>query len=171
MQEPDSQSESKSLYFLLEDMEFGQPRWSGDDLQAMWGHQLQSPLIIDLGGMRGKDAHQIEQMATARGLMLKSFADLFFHPHPPVDLLDLTKEFAKRNLVSPETRLPAGITRVLYFGSIAIAKLRCGQSITRLSDDRVLDGLEWCLNQDWLDPALHDLLSESCACYTREAVK
>lgn len=168
MRDTDAHSETKSLYILLEDMEFGEPRWTGEDLQAIWGHQLQSPLTIDLGGMRGKDANQIERMAHARGLTLTSFADLLFHPHPPVDLLDLTKEFAKRNLVSPENRLPAGITRVLYFGSIAIAKARCGTSITRLSDDEMMDGLEWCLAQTWLDPEVKNLLSSTLGSYSRE---
>jgi len=156
-----ARTEAKSLYLLLEDVERGDPHWIREDLQAILRHQLQAPLAVDLGGMRGRDAQHIETMASARGLTLRSFGDLLAHEHPPVDLLILTKEFAKRNLVSPESHIPREVARVLYYASIAVARLRCGTSISRLPDADLSSGISWCRERAWIDPDLDGVLAEA----------
>lgn len=151
------QKEADGLLTLLNEMDPGEPLWSGEDLQTILDHQLQAPLIVDLGSMQGVDAEQIRQLACARGLVLQSFEDLLSHTHPPLQLLILTKEFAKRNLVSPRSTIPAEVARILYFSCIAAGMVHCNRKITRLSRDEIGEGLDWCLKCEWLKPEIRGL--------------
>ena len=163
-----SRSEAKSLYLLLQEVERGEPMWTREDLDAILRHQLNTPLSMDLGAMRGQNAARIEQLAGVRGLTLKSFGDLLLHPAPPIDLLVLTKEFSKRNLVSPDSRIPREVARVLYYLSIAVARLRCATSISSLDDHEVRAGLVWCGKREWIAPEVCDVVKEALDAYPGE---
>jgi hypothetical protein len=100
-------------------------------------------------------------LSDAHGLVLKSFADLFHHSAPPVELLELVKSFAKANLDHPESALPGEIASALYYLSIAAALVRLDQRITRLSDADLARGLQWAGEQVWLDDATKELLAKA----------
>jgi hypothetical protein len=72
----------------------------------------------------------------------------------------LTKDFAKACRISADSPIPREIATVLYFASIAVARLRCGRRITELTDTAVRKGLDWALGQPWLDEATRRLLEE-----------
>ena len=101
-----------------------------------------------------------------QGLTLKSFGDLLAHPHPPVELLKVTKDFAKACRLSPRGALPKEIATVLYFASIAAAMVRCRRRITGLSDADLADGLRWTLARPWLDAPTRSLIEEGLALLT-----
>ncbi|MBL7115040.1 MAG: hypothetical protein ISS35_04675 [Kiritimatiellae bacterium] len=124
--------------------------WSAEDLQDVCNHQWDAPLAIDLNGLEDTHAERVETLAAAKGLLLRSFGDLLEHPHPPLELLMLAKEFAKRSLSSPHATLPHDVARMLYFASIATALSRCNRRITTLSDDQIAEGIRWALSRDWL---------------------
>jgi len=146
---------------LLDDVEQGEPHWTKEDLHAILRHQLQAPLQVDLGAMLPGAAGRIEQIASARGLLLKSFNDLLYHPHPPAELLVMTKEFAKRNLIGPESTLPGDVARVMYFSSIGVAIWKTGQNISQLPQEKIQAGIKWCLGCSWLEEEVRDLLQEA----------
>ena len=79
---------------------------------------------------------------------IRSFDDLLHHPHPPVELLTLTKQFAKAMVEHPESPLPREVGRLLYFASITVALIRCGQRISDLDNASLKAGLRWCLEHD-----------------------
>jgi len=94
-------------------------------------------------------------------LLLKSFADLFHHPSPPLELLELIKDFAKANLDHPESGLPDEIATTLYYTSIATALVRLDARITQLPDADLQRGLRWAMEQGWLDAATKELLARA----------
>lgn len=161
------QQEAKCLSVLLEEMDPGEIAWTREDLHAILRHQLQAPLQVDLGSMLPGSAGKIAQLASARGLLLRSFLDLLTHPHPPPELLAMTKEFAKRNLVGPESALPGDVARVMYFSSIAVALQKTGHNISQLPSDQILNGIEWCQQRDWLQPEIETLLQDAHEQLTR----
>ncbi|NQU39442.1 MAG: hypothetical protein HQ523_05770 [Lentisphaerae bacterium] len=124
--------------------------WSTDDLRDVFDHQWATPLAMDLGGLGQAMAEQVETLAVSKQLLLRSFGDLLEHERPPLALLQLSKEFAKRCLHSPHSTIPHDVARVLYFTTIAAALSRCGQRISSLSDARILEGIAWSLDCDWL---------------------
>lgn len=134
--------------------------WRDDELGAMLRHQLTAPLRIDLINMERGSATQVRALADAQGLTLKSFGDLLAHAHPPVELLKITKDFAKACRLSPHSSLPREIASVLYFASIAAALVRCRRRITGLSSDALAEGLNWVLARPWLDAPIRSLMEE-----------
>lgn len=135
--------------------------WRDDELRAMLQHQLTAPLRVDLINMDKDAAVGVRTLADAQGLTLKSFGDLLAHPHPPIELLKITKDFAKACRLSPHSSLPREIASVLYFASIAAALVRCQRRITGLTNDALKEGLHWVLARPWLDAPTRALI-EAC---------
>jgi hypothetical protein len=123
--------------------ESGRDVWQPEELLHILAHQLSSPLVFD--GSR--------LAAATEGEPLVSFRDLFRHPSPPLELLRLTKDFAKGSDERTEDPLPPEVATVLYYGAIAVALVRHGARISSLDDARLRDGIAWALDQPWVDPA------------------
>lgn len=95
---------------------------------------------------------------SVEGPPIRSFRDLFQHPKPPIELLDLTRRFAKACRSQGDSPLPAEIATILYLSSIAAALARCGQRITTLDDHAVCNGFDWALEHGGLDALTRRLL-------------
>jgi len=143
-------SPAAHLRALLDETVDAEQLWSADDLRDIFSHQWTAPLALDLGALGEAQAGRISALASAKGLLLKSFGDLLRHENPPLPLLQLTKDFAKRCLNSPLSTVPHDIARALYFTSIAAALDRCGCRITTLGDKEIAEGISWSLSRDWL---------------------
>ena len=87
------------------------------------------------------------------------------HPRPPLELLELTKQFAKKCRSNPDGPLPDDIASVLYLAAIAAAMTRCGARITKLGDVGMHHGLRWALRQSWLDASLRELFARGCEAF------
>jgi hypothetical protein len=135
--------------------------WRDEELGAILRHQLTAPMQVDLINLERGLAVKVRNLAEAQGLTLKSFGDLLAHPNPPVELLQITKDFAKACRLSPHSSLPREIASVLYFASIAAALVRCRRRITGLPNDALADGLNWVLARPWLDAPTRNLIEES----------
>jgi hypothetical protein len=163
MPEPDSstavfKSHPKSLAALMEAGSQQARLWGPDELAAVFRHQMSAPVLVDLGGFDPGTAVRLKTLSEAQGLLLKSFSDLFHHPSPPIELLRLTKEFAKANMDHPESGLPTEIVSVLYYTSIAAALVRCDTRISQLKDADLRRGLLWANDQAWIDEETKVLL-------------
>ncbi len=134
--------------------------WREDELAAVYRHQLSAGIRCDLVGFDAKLADQVKLVAASTDLILKSYAELFHHPNPPVELLVLVKDFAKRCRMSSASALPPDIASVLYYQSIACAFVRCGRRITALPDDQLRAGFTWGLKRSWLDGPTGELFRE-----------
>lgn len=131
--------------------------WQPNELEAMFRHQMASPVAFDLEGCDRNLAANLKILTAAQGLLVRSFGDLLRHPHPPLDLLRLTKDFAKRNRDNPESLIPAEIADALYYLSIAAALVQCGKRITRLTDAQLQGGFAWVEAQNWIDDETKDV--------------
>ena len=149
---------------LGEIMELGlraRATWRPEELQAVLEYQLAAPMQFDLGGLDPGLTRKLRTLSAAEGLLLQSLRDLFQHPHPPLDLLTLVKGFAKSSSEYPDSPYPREVALVLYYLSIAVALLRCQTRITSLSDEELSRGLDWALEQKWLDEASRQTLAEA----------
>ena len=135
--------------------------WRDDELGALLRHQMTAPMQVDLINLERGLALKVRNLAEAQGLTLKSFGDLLAHPNPPVELLKITKDFAKACRLSPRSPVPHEIASVLYFASIAAALVRCRRRITGLTNDALTEGFRWVLSQPWLDAPTRALTEES----------
>ena len=154
-------SRAKKLASLLASGEERTKLWRVDELAAIFRHQMSAPILVDLGTFDPLTATRIRMQSEAQGLLLKSFADLFHHPSPPIELLELIKDFAKANLDHPGSGLPDEIATTLYYTSIATALVRLDARITQLPDADLQRGLRWAMEQGWLDAAIRELLARA----------
>jgi hypothetical protein len=142
--------------------------WQPEELGAIFHHQLSAPILVDLGGFDPATAARLKTLSDAQGLLLKSFLDLFTHPVPPVELLALTKDFAKGNMDHPDSSLPNDVAAVLYYASIAVAFVRLDRRISQLSDAELKRGLEWAKGKPWVEAPIQQLLDEALQKLARE---
>ena len=137
--------------------------WRPEELAAIVRHQMSAPMVVDLGSFDARTALRLRHVSEAQGLVLKSFGDLFHHPAPVLELLELVKDFAKANVDQPESGLPGEIAAALYYTSIAAALVRLDTRITQLPDAALQAGLRQTLEQAWLDEKTKDLLTLALA--------
>jgi hypothetical protein len=154
-------SRANKLASLLAAGEEGSRLWQRDELAAIFRHQMAAPIMVDLGTFDLATAARLKILSEAQGLLLKSFGDLFHHPTPPVELLNMIKDFAKLNRDHPASGLPQEIASTLYYASIAAALVRLNPRITQLPDADLRRGLLWILEQGWLDTATRELLTSA----------
>jgi len=125
--------------------------WEPDELAGILRHQLATPLKLDLGPAGP---------AMGAGAM-ETFGDLLRRPDPPLDLLKRTKDFAKAHRDDPNSSLPDEIATVVYFAGIGAALARHGARISELDDGRLRRGLQWAIDQPWVDEQTRSLLREA----------
>lgn len=154
-------SSPAKLAELLEEVEETGTTWHETDLQALFRHQMTTPIPVDLEKLSRKEREKVKLLTKSHDLLLNSYNDLFTHPSPPSDLLKLIKHFAKQCMVSPNAVLPREISTVLYYASIVTALLRHKQSITKLTNEQVVQGINWCLEKEWLTESIRALFIEA----------
>jgi hypothetical protein len=151
----------KSLAALMEGSAERARLWRPEELGAIFRHQMSAPVLVDLGGYDAGAAGRLKKLGDAQSLLLKSFSDLFHHPAPPLELLELTKNFAKANMDNAESALPGEVAAALYYTSIAAALVRLDTRISRLGDADLRRGLLWTRDQPWLDDPAKELLLQA----------
>jgi hypothetical protein len=153
-------SETQSLANLMYVDPDAQELWETGELGAILEHQLDAPLEFDLIGVGAAVVGRMRR-TFATGEEIRTFGDLLRHPSPPVEILELTKEFAKASRSHADSPLPDEVAAVLYLGSIAAALVRCARRITKLDDEGLRFGLEWALALPWLDDPIRGLIEEA----------
>lgn len=123
--------------------------WTESDLTEMLRHQLTVPLDQELARLPHADPMAVARLISSGGV--RSFGDLLHHPSPPLELLQLAKDFAKAADSDAHGPLPPPIATVLYFATIAAGLLRHGLSISGLHADALRTGLMWVCAQPWPD--------------------
>lgn len=154
-----SHTKPESLARLL-DAEAGGGEWSADDLAAILRHQLAAPLRADLTATNAHAGKTLDTISRAAPPPA-TFGELFAHPHPPPELLELAKDFGKALRRDTACGVPAGVATVIYYASIVAARLRCGRRISDLDEAALRRGVEWALAQPWLDAATRAMFEEA----------
>lgn len=135
--------------------------WTAEELEAAFAEQISLPVEFELARLGQRQGQALREQAEAHGLLVKSLYDLFVHPHPPIDLLIMIKDFFKANSNCPHPGLPAEVACVLYYQSIAVAWLRYHRRISSLSEEQLADGFKWVSNRDWVGRDLQDLVKQA----------
>jgi hypothetical protein len=152
---------AESLAKMMDAGSGGNELWLPAELGAILEHQLSAPIEFDLDHPDYGSAGRVGAIAGAADPPIKTFRDLFTHPHPPVELLESVKRFAKQCRCRPDSPLPDEVSTVLYFLSIVVAAQRCGCRITGLNDEALQHGLEWVSSQSWIDQSTLRLFGEA----------
>jgi hypothetical protein len=137
--------------------------FSDDELDTLWLQQLSAEIQFSRHVITGELARKLVGMASHGAPLPNRFGDLFRHPNPPVELLEYTKQLAKRAPHRPDSPMQK-VSTVLYYTSIVAALLHCGgRRITGLDDAALQYGFHWVLEQPWLDPYTRRLFTQAMA--------
>jgi hypothetical protein len=138
---------------LVEDLE-ERDNWFRNELGAMLTHQLGAPVESELFGQEGAAVRShVESVAGGSRL---TFRDVLFTQATSVAWLVRVKEYAKARLERKDPCFPAELARVLYYGSVLAARQRFGEEITSLTDAEFRIGVEWVIQQDWIEDEVRD---------------
>jgi hypothetical protein len=140
---------------LLDPQWRDKPNWADEEMESILRHQLSVPVSADLPGYSARNL-TTQRHANCQTTAF-SFGDLLCDQQPSLELLVGTKDFAMRHLRLGGRGLPRRVARVLYYASVLAALLHWGERISRLSDAKLLSGLDWAIEQPWLDTSLRDL--------------
>ena len=132
--------------------------WKEEEFGAILKCQLSVPLDFDLSCLGEQTGKRVQALCAGQQPPIRSFHDLLHHPCPPVELLKLTKEFAKASRSRPNPLLPDDVAPLLYILSIVVAMTKCGCRITRLDGQALQHSLQWALDQAWVDEPTRELL-------------
>ncbi len=138
--------------------------WPVEDMRRMLRMQLGAKLHLefDRAGMIERSA--VQALAEAASPPVRTFADLFHHARPPLELLWAAKDFAKNCRENPHSEMSPEIALAIYYGSIAAALAHRCERITSLDDDELRQGLNWLYKQSWLDDRTRGLIREAMHC-------
>ena len=135
--------------------------WSPAEMKAMWCHQLTTLIDIDLGSVTSVRATALRSTPHLASFQGKSFAELFADPAAPIELLELTKEFAKETLKQTEEKQLKEIASALYYAAYAAGLLRFGKLIGSMSEAELGPGFNWAIKLHWLDNETRRLIDDA----------
>lgn len=145
--------------------EAGKNIWGPGEMAAMWLHQLGAEIETDLGSING--ARLDKEMMKEFGN--QSFRQLLQHSTPPVELLRLTKEFAKQTLKDSDEKQLKQLASALYYSAYAVGMMRCNTRIGSTKNPDLESGFRWAIAQPWLDDKTRILLQEGLVCLAAQA--
>ncbi|MCZ7637355.1 MAG: hypothetical protein M5U12_15775 [Verrucomicrobia bacterium] len=76
--------------------------WRPEELAAAWEYHLSAPPRFDLSRLDAAQVDEVRELLAEQGLLLASLRGLLRHPVPPVELLELTRDFAKTSLAAAD---------------------------------------------------------------------
>jgi hypothetical protein len=154
------------------ELEAGAPmEWRPEELGAILRHQLSAPILFDLEALDPELASKASALGGPNRQFLRTFKDLFHSPQVPLELLVLSKDFAKASLTHPDSPIPKAIAEVIYFASIAVALIQHGQRISRLDDDMMLRCFDRMIVRPWLDEETRALFTQGRQRLTKLSVE
>ncbi len=122
-----------------------------DDLRSVLEAQLDSPIHEVIG----LTAQALERNMQDTGITAEdlpgTLRELMQQQHPPLPLLELVKDFAKRCREQVDHPVPSEVATLLYYLCIAVALNRHNKQIARLSAVKIKDGFNWVQAQPWID--------------------
>jgi DNA-directed RNA polymerase specialized sigma24 family protein len=157
------------LRLLCEDARDEPSSSDPQQLRALLDRWLEQPIEFSMAGLEHSQAERIRREAESHELLLASLGDLLRHAHPPTSLLEAAKTYAHAYCTAPKPGIPGDVAMVLYYGSIVAARIRTGHRITKLKDQDLAAGIEWVLEQTWVDDSLKSLMREGLQALRKKA--
>lgn len=150
---------AESLASIM-DLANGGELWRQDELAAILRHQLAAPIAFDLSFLDAAPQQNCNALRGNDDPPIASFRDLFNHPRPPMELLQLTKDFSKACRTRSDAPLPDTIATVLYLLCIITARVKWDRRISKLDDRALEQRLQWAMEQPWVDDRTRAILCD-----------
>jgi len=134
--------------------------WRQEELNVLLRHQLDAPLALDLSGGNRLEALRIHTLLHGENPPINTLRDLLHHPHPPKDILSLTKVFFKTLRTEMDGFFATEVATVLYYAVILVAQHRLNMRMSTQPDAVLTEGYRWAAAQSWMDDNLRQLFTQ-----------
>ncbi len=134
--------------------------WTPGDYVAMWEMMLRTDLCAAFSTQSLADASTAQRLGLEAMPAIETIGQLLRHPRPPIELLRMTKELAKRDAAGREGGLPKAIALTLYHATIFAARVRLNLDISSLSPDELRLGAQRLVGRGWLDKDTVELAAQ-----------
>jgi len=135
------------------------------DPAALVKHQLDAPLDFDLSSVRLTKTQQKragDSITQATRSSINTFRDLFTNPEAPLELLKLSQKFFKQRVASELNASPRQrVFYLFYLLSIAVARIRWGVNISRLTEGEQLHAINSMMKRSWIDGEVRELFADA----------
>src|SRR5207245_6819170 len=103
-----------------------------------------------------------ESINQATRSTLNSSRDLFTNPEAPLELLKLSQKFFKQRVGSELNASPRQrVFYLFYLLSIAVARIRWGVNISRLTEGEQLHAINSMIKRSWVDREIRELFCDA----------
>ncbi len=143
------QSDPVSLAELIRSCS-GNEQWTSHDLELLWQDFLNLPVAV-----LGLDELVDIQMQSTGG----SLGQLVSEQSLPLSLCEKYKTVGKHLARGENDNVPRELGSALYYLCIAAGMTRYDRRLTELSDNELISGFNWMLEQNWLDQATHQVIT------------
>lgn len=132
--------------------------WNVEELGAILKHQLAAAIVPELS----KVNRQLnDKSPPAIRNSEQTFGQALTDQKTPIELLKLIKDFGKIHWHSEKSGIPKEVAMVLYYAAIAHAMNHRHDSITKLSTESLRSGMQWVLDQDWVDEGIKESIRKA----------
>ena len=149
----------RRLSLALDLAQLESPLWLPDEATEILREELQSR--IEAACDDADFLRTFREQARSATSIPPTLAQLFSMDSPPLWLLELVKHWSKSLLRSAQPQIPKDVAYVLHYACIC-AGIRAGsRTITRSSDDELLNSLKLLLSYSWITPELRVLFEKT----------
>jgi len=106
-------------------------------------------------------AARLHVYASTEQAGVSTLGQLFEHPRPSIEALKFAKELGKAVQTHVETNWPRQVGAVIYYSSLAVALVRHGRTIGRLTDKELGEGFAKLKELPWLPDPIKCLFAEA----------
>ena len=135
--------------------------WDEDELGSILAYQLAVPFEAEVLHSFPRLAPRFTPRGPGAGARPETLGELLRQDQPPLERLELCKDFAKAASQQPSSAMPKDVALVLYYLSLASAQVRLARRITRLGSRDLCQGLLWAERQPWVPGDLRALLAKA----------
>jgi hypothetical protein len=117
------------------------PLWNDSELEAIFLHQLRTP-VSGAGATGTFEDHLLAEIGDAQ-------------------ILQSIKSFCKASKDDSASGIPGDVCHVLYFASIAAAQIHAGSRLTSLDNASLATGFRWAIGRSWIPQQIKQLLQKA----------
>ena len=139
------------------------PSAASSDEQHAASFQLQMalPLRTALADVSPRMTALLSLVAGENDQPIVTLGDLFEHPQPPIEILQIVKEWATQCMQKKNDDIPPRVAPVIYLAAVAAAFVKCQHRLTRSDDTDLQVTFRQALGTSWITGSVRHLFQNA----------
>lgn len=135
--------------------------WSDEQHAASFQLQMALPLRTALADVSPRMTALLSLVAGENNQPIVTLGDLFEHPQPPIEILQIVKEWATQCMQKKNDDIPPRVAPVIYLAAVAAAFVKCQHRLTRSDDTDLQVTFRQALGASWITGSIRHLFQNA----------